>query len=109
MKEPSFLRKPKHKETVVATSQGWVVERTGEILVRVRDLDKKIFAHFGEVVETDIVDDLIKDIDTQDVTETENKEDIITQLINVIEQVNEQKTEEIPAPKKRGRPAKQKA
>lgn len=36
------LRKPKHKELVVATSKGWEVERTGELLVRFRGLDQKL-------------------------------------------------------------------
>jgi len=39
-----IFRKPKHKEKVIATSQGWVVERTGEVLSRIRDLDKKILS-----------------------------------------------------------------
>lgn len=32
------LQKPKHKENVIATEKGWVVERTGELLVAVRGL-----------------------------------------------------------------------
>lgn len=39
---PSWAVVPKHKKTVVASSKGWIVEDTGEILVRVRDLDQKL-------------------------------------------------------------------
>lgn len=33
------LLKPKHSEEVVATSLGWAVKRTGELLVSVKGLD----------------------------------------------------------------------
>ena len=36
------LQKPKHKENVIATEKGWVVERTGELLVAVRGLSSLI-------------------------------------------------------------------
>lgn len=39
---PVWARKPKHKEKVIPTSKGWVVESTGEVLVSMRDLDKKL-------------------------------------------------------------------
>lgn len=39
---PKWMIKPQHKEKVVATSKGWVVESTGEILVSVKGLDRRI-------------------------------------------------------------------
>lgn len=44
---PSFLNKPNHKGNVVATSRGWVVESTGELLVSVKNLDQRIAEHLG--------------------------------------------------------------
>lgn len=46
-KAPAFLNKPNHKGTVVATSRGWVVEATGELLVSVKNLDQRIAEHLG--------------------------------------------------------------
>lgn len=47
MSAPAFLNKPKHKDLVVATSRGWVVEKTGELLVSVKNLDQRIAEHLG--------------------------------------------------------------
>lgn len=47
MSAPSFLNKPKHKDNVIATSRGWVVEKTGELLVSVKNLDQRIAEHLG--------------------------------------------------------------
>lgn len=47
MSAPAFLNKPKHKDVVVATSKGWVVEKTGELLVSVKNLDQRIAEHLG--------------------------------------------------------------
>ena len=91
-----IFRKPKHKEKVIATSQGWVVERTGEVLSRIRDLDKKILSTHGtlseiiaeqpevevnaieesvqDAVETDEIEELPQDVveeSVQDAVETE--------------------------------------
>ena len=44
---PNWARKPYHPKKVVATKQGWVVEETGEILVRVRNLDEKLAEYLG--------------------------------------------------------------
>jgi len=39
---PMWARKPKHKQTVVATSRGWMVLQTGEYLKIVKDLDVRL-------------------------------------------------------------------
>lgn len=44
---PNWARKPYHPKKVVATKQGWVVEETGELLVRVRNLDEKLAEYLG--------------------------------------------------------------
>lgn len=47
MSAPAFLNKPKHKDNVIATPRGWVVEKTGELLVSVKNLDQRIAEHLG--------------------------------------------------------------
>lgn len=47
---PAFLNKPVHSGTVVATARGWVVEETGELLVSVKNLDKRISEYLGSVI-----------------------------------------------------------
>lgn len=47
---PAFLNKPIHSGTVVATARGWVVEETGELLVSVKGLDRKISEYLGTVI-----------------------------------------------------------
>lgn len=39
---PKWAKKPKHKDNVIATSRGWVVEKTGEVLSSHRGLDEKL-------------------------------------------------------------------
>lgn len=39
---PQWLVKPKYKKPLAITSKGWVDKETGELIVSVRDLDKKI-------------------------------------------------------------------
>lgn len=57
--QPIWATKPKHKKNVIVTSMGWAVEETGELLVRVRDLDIKL-AELGlyevEEEETKVID-----------------------------------------------------
>lgn len=48
---PVWLRKPQHKDKVIATERGWVVESTGEVLVRVRNLPTLLANHFGVPVQ----------------------------------------------------------
>lgn len=73
------LRKPKHKELVVATSKGWVVDRTGEVLVRFRDLDKKLKESLG-------IDELVNEVEapTNDVLNLDTE---LNNLINTISMV----------------------
>ena len=47
MSAPAFLNKPNHKDNVIATSRGWAVEKTGELLVSVKNLDQRIAEHLG--------------------------------------------------------------
>jgi len=47
MSAPAFLNKPKHKDNVIATPKGWAVEKTGELLVSVKNLDQRIAEHLG--------------------------------------------------------------
>lgn len=47
MSAPAFLNKPKHKDNVVASPRGWIVEKTGELLVSVKNLDQRIAEHLG--------------------------------------------------------------
>lgn len=72
------LRKPKHKELVVATSKGWVVERTGELLVSIRGLDQKL----KETLCIDDVDHTVVDLPTDS-----NLDDELNNLINTISMV----------------------
>lgn len=101
MKDPIYFRKPKHKESVIATDRGWEVERTGELLVRVRDLKQKLSESglLDNDVEKDVIDELIDVI--------EHSEDA---LINddaspEKESVKEDEPKTV-VKKKRGRPAK---
>jgi hypothetical protein len=64
---PKWMHKPKNSGTVVATEKGWVVQETGEVLIAMKDLDKRIKA-FAESYQTIVkannqeVDDAINSI-----------------------------------------------
>lgn len=45
---PQWARKPQHPKKVIATSRGWEVAHTGEVLVSVRGLDEKLKELFEE-------------------------------------------------------------
>jgi hypothetical protein len=49
-KIPMWLRKPQHKKEVVASSKGWIVKETGELLTRVPNLEQKLAEYFGTAV-----------------------------------------------------------
>lgn len=70
IKLPNWAVKPHHRQTVVATNKGWVVQDTGEILKRVNDLPRKLEMlkqHMNEVmIETFVPIDVQH---TQSVTE----------------------------------------
>lgn len=80
--QPIWATKPKHKKTVVVTSMGWAVEETGELLVRVRDLDIKL-AELGLFQDEDKTEEVVT-------LDKEKKEDEV----------------EVPVKKKAGRPKK---
>lgn len=44
---PMWARKPSHKQKVVASKNGWIVESTGELLVSVKNLDQKLAEYLG--------------------------------------------------------------
>lgn len=121
--EPVWLRKPKHKELVVASSKGWIVASTGELLVSVKDLDKKLALYLGtESVElTSPQDEIaaILDIDEQqtviEVAQEEVSDDEVDALLKQVEEQNdkindveEMQEAEVVKPKRRGRPPKKK-
>ena len=41
-KQPNWSVKPKHRKEVIATDMGWIVKDTGEILLRINGLVKKL-------------------------------------------------------------------
>lgn len=111
MSAPAFLNKPKHKDNVIATPKGWVVEKTGELLVSVKNLDQRIAEHLGlptfkfdglaaqidasiidevlaPVATADSIDDLLDALDTAkpDVV----VEDIVEDVVKEVEKVEEQ-------------------
>lgn len=118
--QPVF-RKPKHKEKVIATNRGWVVERTGELLSRVHNLVDKL-AELGvevEVVEPVIEPAAVDALNTLlDEIEAEPSLDGVEQVIDEVVEVaptevvaltvDVAEVVDAPAPKKRGRPAKAK-
>lgn len=80
------FRKPNHKQTVIATAKGWVVEATGEVLVSLKGLDAKInqlingasetFVHtVDEVVDKveDVIDELLNSIDETEKDEKDSE------------------------------------
>lgn len=108
-----IFRKPKHKEKVIATSQGWVVERTGEVLSRIRDLDKKILSTheaLNEIiaeqpeVETNAIEESVQDaveVDAEqpEVDETSAIEEPVQDVVEVDAPVVEEKVRRKPGPK----------
>lgn len=65
-KLPVWARKPNHKQKVIATERGWLVEETGEILRRVNDLPTKLKELFSEVKELETVEVVETSNDTSD-------------------------------------------
>lgn len=65
---PLWAYKPKHTKTVIATSRGWEVKDTGEILTRVKGLDEKLKDLFSES------DNLRKDVYSEETPKEEKKE-----------------------------------
>jgi hypothetical protein len=59
---PQWARKPSHKQTVIATSKGWVVKETGEVLKLVRDLDERLknLEESAKGISDSIVEDYVR-------------------------------------------------
>lgn len=73
-KLPNWARKPSHKQLVVATEKGWTVDSTGEVIVSVRDLDKKLTELFrtapvAVVLEEKLEDTVLSETEAEEVTE----------------------------------------
>lgn len=103
MSLPNYLRKPKHKQTVVATKLGWVVAETGELLVRVKDLDKKLAEYLGiESVVFNAKDAVIEVVDDKQAEAGDELEELVKQ----VEAGEQAEPEEAPVveKKRRGRP-----
>lgn len=96
------FNKPKHKEKVIATNKGWVVERTGEVLVSHKNLADKI-ALVKSISDEDIkqdnpsVEQTVVDVSEEEQNEPEQE----TASENSETQDTEAKEEK---PKRRGRP-----
>lgn len=107
-KLPVWARKPKHKQKVIATDRGWLVEETGEILKRVNDLPAKLKELFSEVKELETVEivetgNVASDTSSGDpLSHSIETKDEQNELEKGIEhEVNDGSIEEKPAQKKR--------
>ena len=74
---PVWAVKPKHKKTVVVTPKGWALEETGELLVRVRDLDQKLAEYGITLYDEEVIGDIVINDDEEDIVLVED-ETIIT-------------------------------
>lgn len=122
MSAPSWLERPRYRERVVASKRGWIVERTGEVLVSVVNMDEKLRQYFGfdflevpasvdeekkeVVVEPGDVKEIVETIDQ--IIETSQKDDTVepTKEVSDIEKLIDEQPE--PVKKRRGRPRKNK-
>lgn len=86
---PHWARKPEHSKKVIATSRGWEVAHTGEVLTSVRGLDEKLAELFKEA------DELRSEVEQSQKTEE-------------VKATEEKVEEPKPTPKRRGRPPKAK-
>jgi len=53
---PIWAKKPKSRKEVIATSKGWVVKETGEVLASYKGLDEKLKELYAEIEELSVVD-----------------------------------------------------
>lgn len=105
-KLPVWARKPDHKKEVVATSRGWMVKETGEMLKLVKNLDERLKDLHQESLES------LNSIDKTEVevttTEQEQKSsDDVQSDSGIVEKQVKDTTEEKPKTT-RGRPRKSK-
>lgn len=122
MSTPSWLERPRYRERVVASKRGWIVERTGEVLVSVVNMDEKLRQYFGfDFLEVPVVEEkkvvAVEPDDAKEIVETINQ---ITETAQKDDPVVEAPTEEVsdiekpideqpePVKKRRGRPRKDK-
>lgn len=54
-KLPAWAYKPKHTGEVVASNRGWVLKSTGELLVSMQNLDKKLEELDLEITRSDVL------------------------------------------------------
>lgn len=86
------FKKPFHKKEVVATSQGWVVKETGELLVSVKGLDNLLEQHKEPVVEPSVSDSnsVEEETNTSVQVEEEVAVDASESVVEEVEEVTEQ-------------------
>lgn len=117
---PMWARKPQSRDNVIATNQGWVNEKTGEVLVSVRDLPSRLAEYFGvadvvtiqaaaSVPAVDVgVDEppkeVVKDVVVLETPKVEEK--VEEPKVEKAPVVEEKKEVEAPAKRKPGRPKK---
>ena len=102
---PIWAKKPKNKKEVIATSKGWVVKETGEVLSSHKGLDEKLKELFKEIEELSIVEDT----QTESPEVLEDEEESPEQSQDKQEKSEDQKVSEVVTPKtpvRRGRPKK---
>lgn len=110
---PIWAKKPKHKMKVVATSKGWVVEKTGEVLVSHKGLNEKLKSLHDEmqssIKETEdvIVDEPETLVEPDPDGENTKASDDVEKVEEKKEEPTESTTEQKPkTTKRRGRPPK---
>ncbi len=100
---PQWAQKPKHPKKVIATSRGWEVAHTGEVLTSVRGLDEKLAELFQET------DTLRAEVEQPQKEEEVKATEGVEEPATSDETPDETKPEEPVKPRKRrGRPPKKK-
>lgn len=104
-KLPVWARKPDHKKEVVATSRGWMVKETGEMLKLVKDLDQRLKDLHQESLESlESVEEVVSEVTTTEPEQSVSDEDVSDS--ELVEKHEEDQPEE--KQKRRGRPRKSK-
>lgn len=105
---PRWARKPSHKKEVVATSRGWEVKETGELLVSSRGLDARI-KELQEEAKVAVEQISAKKEKPIEPTKEEKIEDPASEVKTEETEIKETKEkEEKPKRRKPGRPKKNK-
>ena len=95
---PIWARKPAHKKEVIASSKGWVVKDTGELLSSYKGLDEKLKELFKEIEQLSF-ESTPEAVEQDEEPAPEQKQD-------EQEESEDKKTVEVAKPKGRGRPKK---